>query len=77
MKNKRKNLSSPIFINGLKKEGEQIKHKIETDKTKIEADFQILRYTIMGSVFKEILGLFTSKKKVKEDPPDEQNKEEA
>ena len=64
-------------INGLKKEGEYIKHKIETDKTKIEADFQILRYTIMGSIFKEILGLFTSKKKAKEDPPDEQNKEEA
>ena len=64
-------------INGLKKEGEHIKHKIETDKTRIEADFQILRYTIMGSIFKEILGLFTSKKKVKEDPPDEQNKEEA
>ncbi len=52
-------------IKGLKKEQAHIKAKIETDKTKIEADFQVLQYNIMGSIFKEILGLFTSKKKAK------------
>ncbi len=55
-------------IKGLKKEQEQIKEKIETDKTKIEADFQIIRYNIMGSIFNEILGLFTSRKKEKTAP---------
>ncbi len=54
-------------VKGLKKEQENIKEKIETDKSKIEADFQIIQYNIMGSIFKEILGLFTSKKKAKAD----------
>lgn len=54
-------------IKSLKKEKELIKDKIETDKTIIEADLQILRYNLMGSFFKEIMGLFTSKKKGKED----------
>ena len=54
-------------IKGLKKEKELIKGKIEADKTIIEADFQILRYNLMGSFFKEIMGMFTSKKKVKEE----------
>ena len=59
-------------IKGLKKEQEHIKQKIETDKTRIEADFQILQYNIMGSIFKEILGLFTSRKKEKEETSKEQ-----
>ncbi len=63
-------------IKGLKKEQEHIKEKIETDKTKIEADFQILRYNIMGSVFNEILGFFTSKKKTKAEPEKENEQEE-
>ena len=50
-------------IKGLKKEQDRIKEKIETGKTKIEADFQILRYNILGSIFKEIMGLFKSEKK--------------
>ena len=54
-------------IKDLKREKELIKDKIETDKTLIEADFQILKYNFMGSLFKEIMGLFTSKKKGKED----------
>jgi hypothetical protein len=55
-------------IGGLKKEGEQIQQKIDTDKTLIETDFQVLRYTIMGSIFKEILGLFTFRKRAREQP---------
>jgi len=61
-------------IKGLKKEQEHIKEKIETDKTKIEADFQILQYNIMGSIFNEILGFFTSKKKAKAEPVKEKEK---
>jgi len=55
-------------IKGLRKERENLRQKIETDKTKIEADFQILRYELITSIFQEIVGLFTSRKKVKEDP---------
>lgn len=63
-------------VKGLKRESEHIKEKIETDKTKIEADFQILKYTIIGSVINEAVGLFTSKskkraKQVKEEAPEE------
>lgn len=54
-------------IQDLRKEKEHIKQRIETDKTKIEADFQILRYSILGSVFKEVIGIFTSKRKSKPD----------
>ncbi len=55
-------------VKGLKKEQEHIKERIETDKSKIEADFQVLQYSIMGSIFKEIIGLFTSKKEAKAAP---------
>jgi energy-coupling factor transporter transmembrane protein EcfT len=64
-------------IKGLKKEQEHIKEKIETDKTKIEADFQILQYNIMGSIFNEILGFFTSKKKTKAEPVKEKEEDSA
>jgi energy-coupling factor transporter transmembrane protein EcfT len=63
-------------IKGLKKEQEHIKEKIETDKTKIEADFQILQYNIMGSIFNEILGFFTSKKKAKAEPEKDNEQED-
>lgn len=52
-------------VKGLRKEQEHIKERIELDKSKIEADYHILRYNIMGSVFKEILGIFSSRKKAK------------
>lgn len=58
-------------LQGLKKEKEHIKDKIETDKSKIEADFQILKYNLMGSVFKEILGMFRTKKENKDNPESE------
>ena len=49
----------------LKKEGALIQKRIEADKSIIKADFQKLQYTIIGSLLKEILGLFSSKKKAK------------
>lgn len=63
-------------IKGLKKEKELIKDKIKTDKTIIEADLQILRYNLMGSFFKEIMGLFTSKKKGKEEKVQKEDKDQ-
>lgn len=62
-------------VKGLKKEQEHIKEKIETDKSKIEADFQVLQYSIMGSIFKEIIGLFTAKKKAKAAPHKKEKKQ--
>lgn len=59
-------------VEGLKREGDHIKEKIETDKTKIEADFQLLKYSIIGSVIKEIMGLFTFRKSAKEEPEKEE-----
>jgi len=50
-------------IKGLKLESESVKQKIETDKVKIKANFQMLRYGIMESLLLEFFGLFTSKKK--------------
>ncbi len=50
-------------IKGLMFESETVKQKIETDKVKIKADFQTLRYGIMESLLLEFFGLFKSKKK--------------
>ncbi|NQT77961.1 MAG: phage holin family protein [Bacteroidetes bacterium] len=50
-------------IKGLRFEGEAAKNKIETDKTKIKANVQMLRYVIMESLFREFFGLFSSKQK--------------
>jgi len=63
-------------LKGLKKEQELIKDKIETGKTKVEADFQILKYNFMGSIFKEILGIFSSRKKTKAEPVKEKEQED-
>jgi len=63
-------------VKGLKRESEHIREKIETDKTKIEADFQLLRYSILDTIFKEILGLFTFRKKAKKEPEKEPEQED-
>lgn len=63
-------------LEGLKKEQEIIKEKIETDKTMMEADFQILKYNLLGSVFKEFIGLFSSKKKDKSEPVNKKGQED-
>jgi len=53
-------------IKGLKKEHEQVQHKIDADMTKIEADFQILKHGIIGNFLKEFLGVFSPRKKKQE-----------
>jgi hypothetical protein len=63
-------------IQGLKREGEQIKQKIDLGKTLIETDFQVLRYTILSSIFKEIQGLFTFRKRAREQPEKGQDQKE-
>ena len=50
-------------IKGLRFEGETAKNKIETDKIKIKANVQMLRYVIMEALFREFFGLFSSKQK--------------
>ena len=59
-------LGQPGSIKGLKKEHEQVQHKIDVDKTKIEADFLILKHGIIGNLLKEFLGIFSSKKRSRE-----------
>lgn len=50
-------------IKGLKQERENVKVKIDADKVKIEADIQMLRYSLMESLFGGIFSWFNSKKK--------------
>ncbi len=62
-------------IRGLRQESENVKQKIETDKAKIKSSLQLLRYSLIESFFKELFGLFSSKKKDKE--TDDEESEEA
>ncbi len=62
-------ISQSKSLKGLKIEREMLNHKIDTDKAKIKANAQTLRYVIMESLFSEFFGLFKSKKGDKE--PDE------
>lgn len=48
-------------IKGLKIETEYIKHDIEVSNVKIKADFEMLKYVVMETVFKEVFGMFSSK----------------
>lgn len=50
-------------LKGLAKEKESIHEKLQADKEKIKTDLQLIRYTFLESLFKEILGLFTRNKK--------------
>ena len=50
-------------IKGLKLENKKVKEKIETNKTLIKSDFEILRYSLLGSLLQGILGLFKPAKK--------------
>jgi hypothetical protein len=62
-------------IKGLRFESETTKNKIETDKIKIKANVQMLRYVIMESFFREFFGLFSSKQK--DASPDEVKPDQA
>ncbi len=55
-----------LNIKGLRRDSENLNHHIETGKVKIKSNFELLRYALMESVVKEILGLFTSQKKDKD-----------
>lgn len=48
-------------IKGLKVETEYLKHDIEISNVKIKADFEMLKYVIMETIFKEVFGVFSSK----------------
>lgn len=50
-------------IKGIKQERENVKVKIDADKVKIEADIQMLRYSLMESLFGSVLSWFTTQKK--------------
>jgi hypothetical protein len=61
-------------IKGLEHESENLKHNIETSKVKIKANFELLKYVIIETLFKEIVGLFTFKKKKKKPEDSKQGK---
>jgi len=56
-------INQPKSLDGLNNETENIRLQIETEKGKIKTDIQLLRYVIMESLFRDLFGLFTSKKK--------------
>jgi hypothetical protein len=55
-------------IKGLKLENKKVKEKIESDKTLIKSDFEILRYSLLGSLLQGFLGLFKTAKKPDKKP---------
>lgn len=50
-------------VKGLKVEKKRIKEKLELNKEKMKTDFQLLRYSLLDSLLRELLGLFKRKKK--------------
>jgi hypothetical protein len=50
-------------VQGLRYEIDTLKTKIETDKTNIQTNVQMLRYVLMEGLFRELFGLFKSKKR--------------
>ena len=50
-------------VKGLKVEKKRVKEKLNLNKDKLKTDFQLLRYSLLDTLMKEMLGLFTRKKK--------------
>ena len=50
-------------VKGLKVEKKRIKEKLDLNKDKLKTDFQLLRYSLLDSLMKELLSPFTRKKK--------------
>ena len=50
-------------VEGLKQEKENINEKLDLNKEKLKSDFQLLKYSLLDGLMKELLGLFTRKKK--------------
>ena len=47
----------------LRRETERLEYKLEIDISKLKTDFQLLRYSLLDSLMKELFGLFSRKKK--------------
>lgn len=50
-------------LKDLQREKETINSKIDADKANIKSEVQMMKYSLMESFFKEIMGFFKSKKK--------------
>jgi len=50
-------------MQGLKQEKANVNEKLDLSKEKIKSDFQLLKYSLLDSLLKEFLGLFTRKNK--------------
>ena len=50
-------------VEGLKQEKENINEKLDLNKEKLKSDFQLLKYSLLDGLMKELLGLFARKKK--------------
>ena len=50
-------------VKGLKVERKRINEKLDLNKEKLKTDFQLLRYSLLDGLMKELLGLFSRKKK--------------
>ena len=52
-------------VQGLRSEIDSLKTKIETDKSNIRTNVQMLRYVMMEGLFRELFGFFKPGKKKK------------
>jgi len=50
-------------VKGLNVEKKRIREKLDLNKEKMKTDFQLLRYSLLDGLMKELLGLITRKKK--------------
>lgn len=50
-------------VKGLKVERKRINEKLDLNKEKLKTDFQLLRYSLLDGLMKELFGLFSRKKK--------------
>ncbi len=50
-------------VKGLKVEKKRIKEKLDLNKEKMKTDFQLLRYSLLDGLMKELFGLISRKKK--------------
>ena len=50
-------------VKGLKVEKKRIKEKLDLNKEKMKSDFQLLKYSLLDGLLKELLGLFSRKRK--------------
>jgi len=50
-------------VKGLKVEQKRVREKLDLNREKLKTDFQLLRYSLLDGLMKELLGLFTRKRK--------------